>query len=90
MALLFEVWNKLFTTCSNLVDIVRLVTRFQQSCYNHNITILLQPCVINLVTFLHDCIRLVTDNNLVTSLIMLSSLLQVVNDFLQQIRNKQC
>ena len=45
-----------------MVDIVRIVTRlFQQGCYNHDITILLQPCVVNLVTFLlyHDCIRLV-------------------------------
>ena len=53
------VWNKLLTTCNNLVDIIRLVTRlFQQGCYNHDITILLQPCVVNLVTFLlyHDCI----------------------------------
>ena len=57
-----QVWNKLLTTCNNLVDIVRLVTRlFQQGCYNHDITILLQLCVVNLVTFLlyHDCIRLV-------------------------------
>ena len=57
-----QVWNKLLTTCNNLVDIVRIVTRlFQQGCYNHDITILLQPCVVNLVTFLlyHDCIRLV-------------------------------
>ena len=58
-----QVWNKLLTsTCNNLVDIIRLVTRlFQQGCYNHDITILLQPCVVNLVTFLlyHDCIRLV-------------------------------
>ena len=57
-----QVWNKLLTTCNNLVDIIRLVTRlFQQSCYNHDITILLQPCVVKLVTFLlyHDCIRLV-------------------------------
>ena len=57
-----QVWNKPLTTCNNLVDIVRLVTRlFQQSCYNHHIIILLQPCVVNLVTFLlyHDCIRLV-------------------------------
>ena len=47
-----RVWNKLLTTCNNLVDIVRLVTRlFQQACYNHDITILLQPCVVNLVTF---------------------------------------
>ena len=57
-----QVWNKLLKTCNNLVDIIRLVTRlFQQGCYNHDITILLQPCVVNLVTFLlyHDCIRLV-------------------------------
>ena len=57
-----QVWNKLLTTCNNFVDIIRLVTRlFQQGCYNHDITILLQPCVVNLVTFLiyHDCIRLV-------------------------------
>ena len=64
-ALLFtscqQVWNKLLT-CSKVVDIVRLGTRlFQQGCYNHDITILLQPCVVKLVTFLlyHDCIRLV-------------------------------
>ena len=57
-----QVWNKLLTTCNNLVDIIRLVTRlFPQGCYNHDITILLEPCVVNLVTFLlyHDCIRLV-------------------------------
>ena len=58
----YQVWNKLLTTYSKLVDIVRLVTRlFQQGCYNHDVTILPQPCVVNLVTFLlyHDCIRLV-------------------------------
>ena len=57
-----QVWNKLLTTCNNLVDIIRFVTRlFQQGCYNHDMTILLQPCVVNLVTFLlyRDCIRLV-------------------------------
>ena len=57
-----QVWNKLLTTCNKLVDIIRLVASlFQQGCYNHDITILLQPCVVNLVTFLlyHDCIRLV-------------------------------
>ena len=57
-----QVWNKLLTTCNNLVDIIRLVTRlFQQGCCNHDITILLQLCVVNLVTFLlyHDCIRFV-------------------------------
>ena len=49
-------------TCNNLVDIIRLVTRlFQKGCDNHDITILLQACVVNFVTFLlyHDCIRLV-------------------------------
>ena len=46
-----QVWNKLLT-CNNLVDIIRLVTRlFQQGCYNHDITVLLQPGVVNLVTF---------------------------------------
>jgi hypothetical protein len=57
-----QVWNKLLTTWNNLVDIIRLVARsFQQVRYSHDITILLQPCVVNLVTFLlyHDCIRLV-------------------------------
>ena len=52
------------TTCNNLFDIIRLVTRLsQQVCHNHDITILLQPCAGNLiVTFLfyHDCIRLIT------------------------------
>jgi hypothetical protein len=50
------------TTCNKLVDIIRLVARlFQQVRYSHDITILLQPCVVNLVTFLlyHNCIRLV-------------------------------
>jgi hypothetical protein len=48
-----QVWNKLLTTCNNLVDIIRLVARLlQQVQYNHDITILLQPCVVNLVTFL--------------------------------------
>jgi hypothetical protein len=48
-----QVWNKLLTICNNLVDIIRLVTRlFQQVRYSHNIAILLQSCVVNLVTFL--------------------------------------
>jgi hypothetical protein len=58
-----QVWNKLLIICNNVVDIIRLVARlFQQVRYNHDITILLQPCVVDLVTtFLlyHDCIRLV-------------------------------
>ena len=55
-----QVWNKLLTTCNNLVDIIGLVARlFQQVRHCHGITILLQPCVVNLVTFLlyHDCIK---------------------------------
>jgi hypothetical protein len=51
-----QVWKKLLLTiCNNLVlvDIVRLVARlFQQVRYSHDITILLQLCVVNLVTFL--------------------------------------
>jgi hypothetical protein len=84
-----QAWNNLLTSCNNFVDIIRLVARlFQQVRYSHDITILLQPCVVNLVTFLlyHDCIRLVR-NNLVTSLIMLSSLLQVVNNLFQTFYN---
>jgi hypothetical protein len=51
---------KLLTTCNNvtLVDVIRLVARlFQQVCYSLDISILLQPCVVNLATFLlyHDC-----------------------------------
>ena len=41
------------TPGNNLVDIIRLVTRlFQQVRYSHDIAVLLQPCVVNLVTFL--------------------------------------
>ena len=83
-----QVWNKLLTICNNRVDIIRLVTRlFQQVRYSHDITILLQPCVINLVTFLlyHDCIKLVRTT--VTGLIMPSSLLQVVNSLFQTCYN---
>ena len=84
-----QVWNKLLTTCNKFVDIVRLVTRlFQQGCYNHDITILLQPCVVNLVT--SCCVMTVSDllEQLVTSLIMPSSLLQVVNNLFQTCYNK--
>ena len=50
-----QVWNKLLTTCNNLVDIVRLVTRlFQQGCYNHDTTILLQPCNIIVISRLYQ------------------------------------
>jgi hypothetical protein len=96
---LSQVVNKFGTSCQQLVttlllsttcnNIFRLVTRlFQQVRYSDDIRILLQPCVVNLVTFLlyHDCIRLVS--HLVTSLIMASSLLQVVNGLFQTSYNK--
>ena len=42
-----------------LVDIIRLVARlFQQVPYNHDITILLKPCLIIFLLH-HDCTRLV-------------------------------
>jgi ArsR family metal-binding transcriptional regulator len=48
-----QVWKKLLTICNNLVDIIRLVTRlFQQVRYSHDKAVLLQPCVVNLVTIL--------------------------------------
>jgi hypothetical protein len=48
-----QVWNKLLTTCNKLDGMIRLVTRlFQQVRYGHDITILLHPCVVDLVTFL--------------------------------------
>ena len=84
-----QVWNNLLTACNKLVDIVRLVTRlFQRGCYNHDITILLQPCVVNLVT--SCCIMTVSDllEQLVIGLIMPSSLLQVANNLFQTCNNK--
>ena len=57
-----QVWSNLLTTCNILADFVRLVTSLiQQICYNHDITILLQPCFINLVTLLlyRNCTGLV-------------------------------
>ena len=74
---------KLLTTCSKLVDIVRHVTRLlQQGCYNHAITILLHPCVVNLVTSCCIMTATVSDllQQLVTGLIMPLSLLKVVNN----------
>ena len=41
-----QAWNKLLTTCNNLVDSIRLAARlFQQVRHSRDITILLQPCV---------------------------------------------
>ena len=48
-----QVWRKLLTTCNRLDGIIRLVARlFQQVWYSLDTTIFLQPCVVNLVTFL--------------------------------------
>ena len=72
-----QVWNKLWTTCNNLVDIIRLVARlFWQVRYMR---------VDNLVTSLlyHGCNKLV-NTVFVTRLTMPSSLLlQVVNSLFQ-------
>jgi hypothetical protein len=58
-----QIGNKLWTNCSsNLADTFRLVAMlFRQVRCSHDITILLQSCVVNLVTFLlyHECNRLV-------------------------------
>jgi hypothetical protein len=54
--------TSLLTTCNNLVDIIRYIcSKVVPTSPIQYITILLQPCVVNLVTFLlyHDCIRLV-------------------------------
>ena len=56
-----QIWNKLLTTCNNF-DSIRVVARlFQQVRYSHDVTMSLQRCVVNLVTFLlyDDFIRLV-------------------------------
>ena len=90
-----QVWNKLLTACNNLVDIIRLVTRLcQQGCYNHDITILLQLCVVNLVKFLlyHDLIRLFRPpcNKSDNAIKLVTSCQKFVPNLLQQTRNKQC
>ena len=62
LACMSQFVNKFGTSCYKFDDIIRLVARlFQQVRYSPDITILLQLCVVNLVTFLlyHDCIRLV-------------------------------
>ena len=64
-----QVWNKLLTTCNNLVDIRFVARLFQQVRYSHDIAILLQPCVVKFVTFLciyHDCIRIVRTTCLIS------------------------
>jgi hypothetical protein len=53
-----------FLVCTQLLRVKQVVTNLFTSCRQVmvvDITILLQPCVVNLVTFLlsHDCIRFV-------------------------------
>ena len=58
-----QLWNNMWTTCNNLVEIIKLVARlFWQVRYMLDITRLLQPCVDNLVTSLlyHGCNKLVS------------------------------
>ena len=82
-----QVWNKLLTTCSKLVDVVRLVTRlFQQGCYNHDITILLQLCLVNLVT--SCCIITVSDVTTCNRSDNAINLLQVVSNLFLTCCNK--
>ena len=51
--LICQACYKLLTACNKRVDIIRIVARlFQQVRYSHDISMLLQPCVVNLVTFL--------------------------------------
>jgi hypothetical protein len=79
-----QVWKMLLTICNNLFDIIRLVARlFQQVRYGHDITILLQPCVVNLVTFLlyHELELLCNKSDNATSL------LQVVDSLCQTCYN---
>ena len=81
-----QVWNKLLTTCNNLVDIIRLVARlFQQVQCSHDITILLRSCVVNLAKILlyHNCIRLVYRTTLY-------KLLTACSKRVPTTENKQC
>ncbi len=82
--LLQQFFNKLSTTCNKLDGIIRLAARlFQQGWYEPCITRMLQRSTrTSFVTMLlyHDCIGLV--NNLATSLIISTKLLQIVNSLL--------
>ena len=84
-----QVWNKL------IIDVISLVARlFQQGCYNHDVTTLLQSCFVNFVAcvivtmlFYYNCITL-TRTTYITSIRMSSSLLQVVSNLFQICYNK--
>jgi hypothetical protein len=73
-----QVWNKLLTISNNrlLILMIRLVTQlFQQVRYSHDIAVLLQPCVVNLVTFLFT----MTVSNLLEQLGANTTCRQLVN-----------
>jgi hypothetical protein len=73
-----QVWNKLLTISNNplLILMIRLVTQlFQQVRYSHDIAVLLQPCVVNLVTFLF----IMTVSNLLEQLGANTTCRQLVN-----------
>jgi hypothetical protein len=81
-----KVWKKLLTTRNKLDVIIRFVTRlFQQVWYSHDITRKLQGsqhklgCNSIVISWLYRTYW----NNLATTLIMPSSLLQVVNSLFQ-------
>jgi hypothetical protein len=80
-----QVWNELLKTCNKLLDIIRLIARlFQQVRHSHDIAILVQPCVVNLVTFCY----IMTVSDLLEQPCNKSdnatlSLLQVVNSLFQ-------
>jgi hypothetical protein len=65
-----QIWSKLLTSLFSLSDLLQgcSIDIISMGCFNksdtvmsHDITILLKPCFVNLVTFLlyHDCIGLV-------------------------------
>jgi hypothetical protein len=85
-----QVWNNLLTTCTNLVEIIRLIARlFWQVRYMLDITRLLQPCVDNLVTSL---LYIVAVTNLLAQSCNKAddtiNLLRVVNSLFQTCYNK--
>jgi hypothetical protein len=87
LALFVPSMEQLVNSCE--LYIIRLVARlFQNDRCSHDTTILLRPCVVNLVTrnLVVSWLYQICKNTLVTSL-MSSSLLQVVNNSFQTCYN---
>ena len=81
-----QVWNNLLTSSNILADFVRLITSFvQQICYNHDITISLQPCFVNLVTLLY----LTAPDLLEQPCNKSANVIKLVPNLFQQTQNKQ-